>query len=115
MYLIYITIAMFLLLFGLLKIKESHTTEKGSLDLTGTMLLMLSILSFMLGTTQLEGKSFAEIASDLKVVILFLNAIFLFILLLLYERRLESDGGDPILSVSLLSCRFFQRSEERRV
>src|SRR5690625_7929463 len=62
----------------------------------------------MLGTTQLEGKSFAEIASDLKVVILFLNAIFLFILLLLYERRLESDGGDPILSVSLLSSRFFQ-------
>src|SRR5690625_37806 len=108
MFLINLPIALFLLLFGMLKIKESHTVEEGSLDLTGTMLLMLSILSFMLGTTQLEGKSFAEIASDLKVVILFLNAIFLFILLLLYERRLESDGGDPILSVSLLSSRFFQ-------
>src|SRR5690625_2441177 len=72
------------------------------------MLLMLSILSFMLGTTQLEGKSFAEIISDIKIIILFLNAFFLFALLLSYARRLESDGGDPILSVSLLSSRFFQ-------
>src|SRR5690625_6724716 len=57
MFLINIPIAMFLLLFGLLKIKESPTTEKGSLDLTGTMLLMLSILSFMLGTRSEEHTS----------------------------------------------------------
>src|SRR5690625_1582008 len=107
MFLINIPIAMFLLLFGMLKIKESHTVEEGSLDLTGTMLLMLSILSFMLGTTQLEGKSFAEIISDIKIIILFLYIFFLLYLLLISVRILESDGGDPILYVSLLSIRFF--------
>lgn len=108
MFLINIPIALLLLFFGAIKIKETHQPVSKPLDVTGTMLLTISILSFMLGATQLEGKSLQAIFSDLKIIVLFANAVFIFLLLLLYEHRLEQEGGDPILSISLLSNRFFQ-------
>lgn len=108
MFLINIPIVLFLMVFGVIKIKESETAVAKPLDFTGTMLLTISILSFMLGATQLEGKSFSAILTDARILVLFANAIFIFTLLLFYERKLERDGGDPILSVSLMSGRTFQ-------
>jgi len=108
MFLINIPIALFLIVFGALKIPESRQESKKSLDFTGTILLSISILSFMLGITQLEGKAWQSIYSDFKISILFLNSIFLLTLLLFYEKGLEKSGGDPILSLSLLSNRLFQ-------
>lgn len=108
MFLINIPIVIFLFIFGATKIEESHPGTSKSMDFTGTILLSLSILSFMLGVTQLEGKSWLIVFTDLRIAVLLLNAIFLFGLLLFYERQLEHRGGDPILSISLLSGRFFQ-------
>src|SRR5690625_5158758 len=82
MFLINIPIALFVLVFGALKIPESRQASKKSLDFTGTILLSSSIVSFMLGITQLEGKAWLSIYSDFKISILFLNSIFLLTLLL---------------------------------
>src|SRR5690625_5631613 len=70
MFLINLPIALFLLLFGMLKIKESPTVEEGLLELTGSMLLMLSFLLYMLGTSHFDRKTFADIPSYLNVIIL---------------------------------------------
>lgn len=108
MFLINIPIVIFLFIFGVIKIEESHSSTSKSLDFTGTALLSLSILSFMLGITQLEGQSWSVALTDPTIAVLLFNAVFLFILLLFYERQLERQGGDPIVSVSLISGRLFQ-------
>lgn len=108
MFIINIPIALLLLLLGAVMIQETYSETSDTLDITGTMILSLSILLFMLGLTQLEGKSLQTIFTDVRMAILFINALFLFVILLLYEHNLERRNLDPIISVSLLSGRFFQ-------
>src|SRR5699024_9557947 len=93
MFFINIPIAIFLIVFGFLKLEESKAKDAKALDFTGTLLRSLSILSFMLGITQLEGESWRVIYTDFKIGLLLLNSIFLFILLLIYEKGLEKEGG----------------------
>lgn len=108
MFLINLPIVILLVIIGSFKLRESEQARTTPLDFTGTILLSISILSFMLGITQLEGKPWQAIYSDLKILLLLLNALFLFILLLFYELGLEKSGGDPILSVQLLKDKTFQ-------
>src|SRR5690625_710509 len=54
MFLINIPIAIFLIIFGYLKISETKAKETKSLDVTGTVLLSFSILLFMFGVTHID-------------------------------------------------------------
>ena len=101
LFLINIPIAVGLLYFGFTKLTET-TGEQGKLDLIGTVLLSLSILSIMYGLTNLEGVDIVESILQPKVFGFVLAGIVLFIVLIMHEARVENTGGDPILPYNLL-------------
>ncbi|MFD1851964.1 MFS transporter [Oceanobacillus bengalensis] len=97
MFLINIPIAIFLIIFGFLKLEETKAGTEKPLDITGTLLLSISILSFMYGITQLDSDSFVH--SLLFIIV----GLILFTLFIIHEKRVEKGDGDPILAFSLLS------------
>lgn len=101
LFLINIPIAIVLLYFGFTKLTET-TGEQGKLDLIGTILLSLSILSIMYGLTNLEGVDIIDSILQPTVYGFVLGGIVLFIVLLIHEARVEKTGGDPILPFNLL-------------
>ncbi|WP_430790001.1 MFS transporter [Virgibacillus flavescens] len=107
LFLINLPIAVFLLIGGITKIEESYPGESKALDFVGSIVLAGAILSLMYGITRLD-----NLSSSLQVdVLLFVFlGIVLFIVLLLYERNLEKNGGDPILAYSLIKTKLFQRT-----
>ncbi len=108
MFLINIPIAIFLVIFGYLKIPETKAREKKRLDFKGTILLSLSILAFMLGITNLDGANIATSLLSVSVLPLIVLGIILFVWLLKYEKHLEELKEDPIFSTKLLKKRQYQ-------
>lgn len=102
MFLINIPIAIFLIIFGYIKIEETQATETKPLDVTGTFLLSFSILLFMFGITNIKGENFLLSLTDKLVTPFIIGGILLFIILLLHEKSVERSDGDPIISYSLL-------------
>ena len=102
LFLINVPIAIFLLIMGYLKLEETKDTTPGRLDFTGTVLLSLSILGIMYGLTNIEGSNFfkALLATNVYPFILAGSAIL--VVLYFYETKLERQGKDPILPVSLI-------------
>ena len=101
-------IAAALVVCGGLFIAETKEPEAKRLDLAGTMLLSLAILSCMIGITNLNGAKLSESIMDVKVYGYLLGAALLFLVLLKVEKRVENRGGDPILAYSLLQNKVFQ-------
>lgn len=108
MFLINIPIAVFLIIFGLLKINETKVYETKPLDMMGTILLSIGILSFMLGITKMDATEFLASMSNPSTALYFVVGFMAFILFIFNERRVESRGGDPIFAYSLLTGRLFQ-------
>lgn len=108
MFLINLPIAVFLIVFGYLKIPETKVLKKQKLDFKGTILLTLSILAFMLGITNLDGASIVSSLFSVGVLPLIILGIILFIWLVKYEENLEKRNEDPIFSVNLFKERQFQ-------
>jgi EmrB/QacA subfamily drug resistance transporter len=108
MFLINIPIAIFLILFGYLKIEETSPGTSAPLDLTGTILLGAGILALMYGITNIDSQKLVESISHISAGPFMIAGIVLFIIFILHERRLEAIGGDPILKYSLLQKRLFQ-------
>lgn len=102
LFLINVPIAIFLVIFGFLKLEETSEPNTGKLDLFGTILLSLSILGIMYGLTNIEGVNFFESLLEPNVYMFLIAGIILFIALLFHESRLEAKNGDPILPFKLL-------------
>jgi len=102
LFLINVPIAIILVILGFIKIQETKEPSVGKLDLIGTILLSLAILSIMYGLTNIEGVSFLDSLLTADVYGFLLAGIILFAVLIFYNRSLEKRNGDPILPVSLL-------------
>lgn len=102
LFLINIPIAIFLVLFGFLKLEETKDAETGKLDLFGTVLLSLAILGIMYGLTNIDGVKFFDSFLQPSVYGFLIAGTIIFIGLLYHESRLENRGGDPILPFRLL-------------
>lgn len=108
MFLINIPIAIFLIIFGFVKIGESKPGSEKPLDFMGTILLSFGILAFMYGMTRLDSSAFLESLMEPDITLFLIAGIILFVFLIIHERRVEEQGGDPILAFSLLRKRRFQ-------
>lgn len=102
LFLINVPIAIVLVILGYLKIQETKEPSAGKLDLIGTILLSLAILSIMYGLTNIDGVSLADSLASAKVYGFLLIGIILFVILVFYNRSLEKRNGDPILPINLL-------------
>lgn len=92
LFLINLPIAAALVVCGGLFIAETKEPEAKRLDLAGTMLLSLAILSCMIGITNLDGAKLSESIMDVKVYGYLLGAALLFLVLLKVEKRVENRG-----------------------
>ncbi|WML41791.1 MFS transporter [Neobacillus sp. OS1-2] len=102
LFLINVPIAVILIILGSFKIQETKEPSVGKLDLIGTILLSLAVLSIMYGLTNIEGTSLLDSLATPDVYGFLLAGIALFTGLILFNRNLEKRDGDPILPVSLL-------------
>ena len=108
MFLINIPIAIFLVVFGYYKIPESKPGEAKPMDLRGTIYLSLAILAFMYGLTNIDALHLVGSLFAMQVLPFLLIGFMLFIVLLVHEKKLESIGGDPIISYTLMRQSSFQ-------
>lgn len=102
LFLINVPIAIVLIIFGFLKIEETKEPVVGNLDLLGTILLSLAVLGVMYGLTNIDGSSFIDSIATAEVFGFIAAGIILFIILIMYNQKLDKRGGDPILPVRLL-------------
>lgn len=102
LFLINVPIALILIILGALKIQETKEPAAGKLDLLGTILLSLAVLSIMYGLTNIDGVSFTDSLLTAEVYGFLLTGIVLFTVLIIYNRTLERRNGDPILPINLL-------------
>lgn len=102
LFFINVPIAIFLIIFGWVKLEETKDPETGRLDLFGTVLLSLSVLGIMYGLTNIEGVEFVDSLLSPNVYGFILSGIVLFIALIFHESKLERNGGDPVLPYRLL-------------
>lgn len=102
LFLINVPIAIILIILGYYKIQETKEPSVGKLDLIGTILLSLAVLSIMYGLTNIEGTSLLESLATFNVYGFLIAGIVLFAGLIFYNRSLEKRNGDPILPVGLL-------------
>jgi len=108
MFLINIPIAIFLVVFGYLKIEETKPGTEKPLDFFGTVLLTFGILALMYGITNLNSQALLQSIANLAVAPFLVVGFLLFVLFVLHERRVEERDGDPIIKFSLLKNRLFQ-------
>lgn len=108
MFLINVPIAIFLIIFGYLKIGESKPGTSKPLDFKGTIFLSLGILALMFGITQFNSTTFLESLIQPNVAPFILAGVALLVILIFHEKRVERKGGDPIIAFSLLKKRRFQ-------
>ncbi len=102
LFLINVPIAIVLFILGLRKLDESSDPTPGRLDLIGTIILSLGILSLMLGLTNID-VDFVESLTHANVWGFLLGGIVLFAVLLFYEGRMERNPSkDPILPIRLI-------------
>jgi Arabinose efflux permease len=102
LFLINVPIAAALLILAFLRLPESADPGAGRLDLTGTVILSLAILSLMYGLTNIDVDFLASF-KEWEVSGFIAAGVVLFIVLLLYESALERrKNGDPILPLHLI-------------
>src|SRR5690625_1068871 len=102
MFLINIPIAIFLIVMGVIKIEEKKSPSSTSLDLMGSIYLSLAIIAFMYGITNIDSQYFIHSIFSVAVFPYILAGIIIFYLFLNHEKKVELQGGDPIIAYSLL-------------
>lgn len=108
LFLINLPIAIALIVLGTIFIVETKAPTTKPLDFIGTVILSLAILGLMLGITNLDSSHLANSMTNPAFFGFVLAGIAFFILLIVYENKLEKKGGDPILAYSLLKNKVFQ-------
>jgi len=102
LFLVNVPIAVLLLIFGVLKLKESSDPAPGRLDLLGSVILSVGILCLMLGLTNIDVDVLNSLSRP-EVWGYLLGGVILIAVLLFYEGRLErKQKGDPILPIRLI-------------
>jgi EmrB/QacA subfamily drug resistance transporter len=102
LFLINVPIAIVLFALGFMKLQESADPRPGRLDLAGTIILSFAILSLMYGLTNIEVNFWASFR-EWEVSGFLGAAILLFVILLLYESRIEKKAdGDPVIPMYLV-------------
>lgn len=102
LFLINVPIAAALFILAFLRLPESADPGTGRLDLTGTVILSLAILSLMYGLTNIDVDFWASFR-EWDVTGFIGLGLVLFIVLFLYESVLERrKNGDPILPLYLI-------------
>lgn len=107
MFLINIPIAIFLVIMGFIKIKETKEPYSKAIDLKGTIYLSLTIIAFMFGITNIDSTAFLQSIFGVAVLPYLIAGILLLYFFLHHEKRLEIQGGDPIIAYSLLQKQTF--------
>ncbi|WP_379970511.1 MFS transporter [Ectobacillus sp. sgz5001026] len=102
LFLINLPIAITLIILAFRFIQETKDPKNAPLDLKGTVLLALAVLSIMYGITNLNGTDVIKSLTNPSFFAFILAGIALFLVLLTLENRLERRGGDPVLPFSLL-------------
>src|SRR5690625_4837768 len=108
MFLINLPIALFLIIFGFLKIPETRAQSLKPLDVRGTIFLTISILAFMFGITKIDFSTILTCFLNIEFIIFIVIGLLGFTLFLSYVRKLEHLHGDPIVSYRLMSKGKFQ-------
>lgn len=108
MFYINIPIALFLVIMGLFKLEESKQPTPLKLDMRGTVLLTLAIVSLMLGITNLNSDNLVQSMTSMSVLPFIIVGLVSIIIFLTHERNLEQRGGDPIIAFSLLRKQGFR-------
>jgi len=102
LFLINVPIAIVLFILGFMRLKESADPSPGRLDLIGTIILSVAILSLMYGLTNIDIDFWASFGR-LEVSGFIGAGVVLFVVLLLHERALKrKQNGDPILPIQLI-------------
>lgn len=102
LFLINVPIAIFLIGFGLLYVKERQQLVEAKLDWSGIALLIASVLLLMYSFTQLEGVNVLKsILSPSFYVVFTLGLVFL-VLFYLFEKRVAKNGEDPVVRITML-------------
>ncbi|MER2000219.1 MAG: MFS transporter, partial [Lysinibacillus sp.] len=83
-------------------LEETKDAIPGKLDFFGTILLSIAILGIMYSLTNVEGANFFKglLANDVYPFLL--GGLAVLFVLFVYEKRLQNNGGDPILPVTLM-------------
>src|SRR5690625_665516 len=108
LFLINIPIAIFLIIFGFLKIPETKVGYTKPLDGQGILYLSIGILAMMFSITNMDSSSFLLGFLDIRVLIPFIFGLGVLFVFLSHEQEQEARGGDPIISYSLLKTKKFQ-------
>lgn len=102
LFLINVPIAIVLFVLAIVKLRESSDPSPGRLDLAGTVLLSMAILAVMYGLTNIDIDFWASFKQP-DVTGFLAAGVLLFVMLLLYESKLErKPDGDPILPLHLI-------------
>lgn len=108
MFYINIPIAIFLVIMGIFKLEESKQPTPLKLDMRGTVLLTLTIVSFMLGITNIDSENLMQSITGMGVLPFIIIGLISVLTFLIHERNLEGRGGDPIIAYSLLQKQGFR-------
>lgn len=103
-----IPIALFLIIMGLFKLEEVHEPSNEKLDLTGVILLTFTIVSWMLGMTNINSEHLIESMIGMNVLPFILLGACSLILFLRHEKHVEETGGDPLISYTLIQQKSFR-------
>lgn len=108
MFLINLPIALFLIIFGFLKIPETQARSLKPLDVRGTIYLTVGILALMFGITNIDFSTILTSLISVEVIMFIIIGLLGFMLFMSHERQLENLKGDPIVSYRLMSQGKFQ-------
>src|SRR5690625_5520062 len=108
MFLINLPIALFLVIFGFLKIEETKPGTSKPMDVVGTMLLSAGILALMYGITELDSTAFIQSFRNPHVLLFLICGIVSLVGLVFYDRLVELLGDDPFIAYILMTTRLCQ-------
>lgn len=103
-----VPIALALVVLGQRGIEENRAAPKGRLDVLGIVLLSTGMLGVMYGLTNLKGANIVQSLGSPSVYGYVLAGLVLLLVLLWHDNRLDKNGEDSLVPMSLL-----RRSELR--
>lgn len=102
LFLINVPIAIFLVIFGLMFVKERQELKETKMDWTGISILIASVLLIMYSFTQLDGVNVVDSILSANFLVTFLLGVVFLVIFYFFEKGVTKKGTDPVVQVSLL-------------
>lgn len=102
LFLINVPIAIFLVIFGLMFVKEHQELKEAKMDWTGISILVAAVLLIMYSFTQLDGVNVLDSILSAHFLATFLLGLVLLVAFYFFEKGVAKKGTDPVVQVSLL-------------